>query len=387
MKTNLTLHQFMSELARQNAAKRDFLVPAPMLELSTSPAGVCSLAFRPGDGLDDVILGVSDIARPQLAERIDMPVSYFDKIRFEHPGLLDTSVRTLLRAQKEESHLVRALDGQCRALLSDTYRRVDNFDLATMVFNALSKIDGLEYASLDITAKKMYIKVNCHKTTVELKRGDVIRSGLCFQNSEVGHGRMRCDPFVERLVCVNGMVVEELGMFQTHTGRKHKALTVNTALECDMFKDDTVAAIDNALLLKVRDFAEYAVSLAMLEKVADRLRRTMKLEIIGQPVQVVEELARRHRLTEEEGMGVLQSLLRQADMNAFGLVNAVTDYSKQVPDYDRATELESLGGVLTFMPEKDWSPILKPAGQDGAKRRIRGRSASGINVAALAELG
>ena len=34
------------------------------------------------------------------------------------------------------------------------------------------------------------------------------------------------------------------------------------------------------------------------------------------------------------------------DYTAFGLVNAVTRCSQDIPDYNRATELERLGGTL-----------------------------------------
>ena len=41
---------------------------------------------------------------------------------------------------------------------------------------------------------------------------------------------------------------------------------------------------------------------------------------------------------------MLRDLIEGGDLSGFGLVNAVTHYSQQVDDYDRATDLEAIGG-------------------------------------------
>jgi hypothetical protein len=41
---------------------------------------------------------------------------------------------------------------------------------------------------------------------------------------------------------------------------------------------------------------------------------------------------------------LLRGIGPQGDLSAYGLVNAVTYYSDDVEDYDRATEFEALGG-------------------------------------------
>jgi hypothetical protein len=41
------------------------------------------------------------------------------------------------------------------------------------------------------------------------------------------------------------------------------------------------------------------------------------------------------------------------------LFNAVTNYSQQVVDYDRATELEALGGRLLELREAEWRTLAE----------------------------
>ena len=63
-------------------------------------------------------------------------------------------------------------------------------------------------------------------------------------------------------------------------------------------------------------------------------------------MKTVEVLAQRYTLNDAERCGVLRHLIAQAHLSGYGLVNAVTHFSQEVEDYDRATELQALGGKL-----------------------------------------
>jgi hypothetical protein len=58
---------------------------------------------------------------------------------------------------------------------------------------------------------------------------------------------------------------------------------------------------------------------------------------------------------------VLHHLIRQADLSAYGIVNAVTHYSDDVANYDRATEFETLGGKLIELSSREWSEMAEAA--------------------------
>lgn len=56
-------------------------------------------------------------------------------------------------------------------------------------------------------------------------------------------------------------------------------------------------------------------------------------------------------ITEQETAGVLQHLIEGHDFTLYGLANAVTRFSQDVEDYDRATKLEEIGySVMTMHP-------------------------------------
>jgi hypothetical protein len=66
-------------------------------------------------------------------------------------------------------------------------------------------------------------------------------------------------------------------------------------------------------------------------------------------------------LNESERAGVLRHLIVAGDLSAYGLVNAVTHYSQDVEDYDRATEFEALGGKLIELSSREWEELAAAA--------------------------
>jgi hypothetical protein len=142
--------------------------------------------------------GVTDLARRQLAEKLKIPFAYFERMRTEQPGLLDRNVNTWLQTDSER-RMIRTLDGQVRAVLSDRYRRLDNFDLAENVLPILQRLDGARFESVELTETKMYLKVVTPRVEFEIAPGDVVQAGIVITNSEVGTARCRCSRWCIRL--------------------------------------------------------------------------------------------------------------------------------------------------------------------------------------------
>ena len=69
--------------------------------------------------------GISELAKRQFADKLPIPYAYFERMRNNHPSLLDENLKTWLHGDPDR-RLVRTLDGRVRALLPDRYRRLDN---------------------------------------------------------------------------------------------------------------------------------------------------------------------------------------------------------------------------------------------------------------------
>ena len=246
-------------------------------------------------------------------------------MRTEQPSLLDRNINTWLQTDNER-RMIRTLDGNVRAVLSDRYRRLDNYDLAENVLPILQRLPNARFESVELTETKMYIKVVTPGIQYEILPGDVVQAGVVITNSEVGHGTLAVQPLVYRLVCSNGLIASDRTLRKTHIGR-----TLQSEEELvTVFRDDTMAADDKAFFLKVRDVVEAAVSEATFRLIAQKMQKTLSIALTGDPVKSVEVLANRFTFNEVERAGVLRNLITEGDLSAYGLVNAVTHYSQEV---------------------------------------------------------
>ena len=354
MKSGRSLVNLAQELERQLATKQDLVVPTSLLRCHTDEAGSCRMMIDAKDGAGEY--GITNLARRQLAEKLKIPFTYFERMRTEQPVLLDRNVNTWLQTDHDR-RMIRTLDGQVRAVLSDRYRRLDNYDLAENVLPILQRLPDARFESVELTETKMYLKVVTPRVEYEIAPGDVVQAGIVITNSEVGHGTLSVQPLVYRLVCRNGLIASDRALRKTHVGRilqqEEDVITV--------FRDDTLAADDKAFFLKVRDVVEAAVSETTFRQVAQKMQKTLDIKLTGDPVKTVEVLANRYTLNESERAGVLRHLIVEGDLSAYGLVNAVTHYSDDVEDYDRATEFEALGGKLIELSSSEWEELAEAA--------------------------
>ena len=354
MKSGRTLVNLAQELDRQLVTKRDLVLPASLLRCRTEEGGELKMIVDAQQG--DGEYGVTDLARRQLADKLKIPFTYFERMRTEQPALLDCNVNTWF-AQDGERRMIRTLDGKVRAVLSDRYRRLDNYDLAENVLPILQRLEGARFESVELTETRMYLKVVTPRVQFEVAPGDVVQAGIVITNSEVGQGTLSVQPLVYRLVCRNGLIASDHALRKTHVGR-----TVQGEADVvTVFREDTLAADDKAFFLKVRDVVEAAVSEATFRQVAQKLQKTRDIRLTGDPVKAVEVLANRYTLNEGERAGVLRHLIAEGELSAYGLVNAVTHFSQDVDDYDRATEFEALGGRLIELSAGEWRGVADAA--------------------------
>jgi len=351
MKQGRTLIGLVEELERQLKTKVDMIVPTPLMHHRTGTDGSTSLQIEAPDGAKQFT--ATESCRRQLADRLKIPFTYFERMRTNQPELLDRNVNTWLHREPEQ-RLIRTLDGRARAFLSDRYRRLDNYDLLEHVLPILRELPGARFESMELTEARMYVKVVSPRVEFEIQPGDLVQAGVVISNSEIGQGSLSVQPLVYRLVCSNGLIAPDRAMRKQHVGRLQEASTE----EITIFRDDTLAAEDKAFYLKVRDVVQAAVSQATFEQTAAKMRATLGIKLTGDPVKAVEVLATRYLLNEQERSGVLRSLIAEADLSGYGLVNAITGYAQQVDDYDRATELEQLGGRLLDQSKSEWDALV-----------------------------
>jgi hypothetical protein len=273
-------------------------------------------------------------------------------MRSEAPELLAANVNEWFHS-KPERRMVRTLDGQMRAFLSERYRRLDNFDLAEAVLPILAEMgEGIRIVSTELTDSRMYIKAINERLELEVKKGDVVQAGIAISNSEVGLGALKVEPLIYRLICTNGMLAQDHSQKRYHVGRN-----ASEGEAYELFRDETLKADDHAFFLKVQDTVRAAVDIAKFRQLVNRMREATEQQIEGNPVAAVELLGEKFSYSCEEKSGVLTHLIQGGDLTAYGLLNAITRTSQDITDYDRATEFERDGSKVLSLPTSTWKVI------------------------------
>jgi hypothetical protein len=362
--THATLGDLAAELERLQASKVDYVVDTRRMSFSTVTAAGAAiteggdargsyLTFDTPDGTAGGV--VNDHAHTQIGLRLQIPKAYYDRMRNDAPALLDRNVEHWLH-QRAEKRMVRMLDGDVRAFLSNRYRRLDNYDLMEQsIIPALQHVQGLSFHVAALTPERMTVRALLPSLTREVRVGDVVQAGVQIRNSEVGAGALDVRPFVWRLICKNGMVSDVGAKRQQHVGRR--------AEEDDhgIYRDETLRADDVAFFLATRDAIAAALTDTQFDLIVAQMQGAANGTRVESPVAATEQLASTYQLTDGERDGVLAHLASGGDLSQWGLVNAVTAAAKDAVTFERQQEMERIGGQVLALPTREWTRTLAAA--------------------------
>jgi hypothetical protein len=365
MKAGLSLTELAQEIERRAAAKADYIAPTGKIELvAAGPKTQLVVACNGGDKQFDI----NRVAHQQIAEYAGIPKPYYDRMLTDAPGLLATNVNRWVHDQgkSKDARRVRVLDNYARAFLSDKYRTLDNEDLAEAVLPVLLDMD-LMILSSQITETRMYIKAVSRTIERDIPAGkkmgdgghtifDTVSPGIVISNSEVGHGALSIETSIFTRACTN------LALFGSPLRKYHTGTRAELSDEVyALLSDKTRKVTDAALWAQVNDVVRGAFDEARFTANTDKLRAAGEDKLEGNVVEVVETFGKKFNVNEGERKGILQRLIEGGDLSRYGLHSAVTRFSADVEDYDRATEFERMGGQIIELPKSQWQEVLKAA--------------------------
>lgn len=373
MKTGKSLIELATEVQRQAEAKRDYVASTNDMRI------VLAENYRDGGegvklelgGKSGELLEIGKVAHDQIAAQTDIPRQYYQRMLAERPALLAQNVNEWFVA-KPAARMVRTLDGRARALLSDKYRPLDNFELLEAALPALQSAN-LEIVSCEVTERRLYVKAvdraiqrhipngfhmgdGSHQF-FKVPNGEVIPA-VSFGNSEIGYGALSVTGGYLDSGCTNLMwQFKERGLRKTHLGAR---LDVGDELY-RVLTTETRVATDRAVWLQFRDAIKGAISTEGFDALVATLTAAHNEQITGDVTKVVEVTAARFGLSETRRASVLRHLIAGGELSKFGLANAVTSVANDEADYDDASELEKLGGAIIELPKNEWSKLAEAA--------------------------
>ena len=345
-RNGMNLVELAQEIVRRAEAKRDFVADTPDLVFGDNALAIGAAGRFP----------LTDHAHGQIADRVGIPKRYYDRMKTEAPALLADNVNHWFR-ETPERRMVRTLDGQARAFLSDRYHRIDNEQIADAVLPVLLESGGHgAVVSCCVTDAKLYIQALFPRLEGEVRHGDPVQGGVIVSNGEIGNGALDLRPMIYRLVCTNGLIsgqiAEDARLRRNHVGRR-----IESGEDYSVYSDETLKADDRALSLKIRDSIRVLAQPGLFNRILAEMRDATQQQPVANPMAAVSELGTSYSIAQGERDSMLMNLIRGADYSKWGLVNAITETANAHPSYDRAVELQMMGGRVLELKPKQWREI------------------------------
>jgi len=344
--TKKTLSEIVAELERQKQTRKDIIVPSSQLNLSVD-LGTKTFFMNvpePGElGYQVGQYGITDFAHTQIATKCGIPQAYYDKMRTERPDLLPVNVNSWF--PDKEKRFIRILDGKVRAILSTRYRVIDNYQMVDLVLENLNRVQNMgmkvEIGDCYLTEEHLYLKITSPDLTGEIfhfkeRKDEPVRGGVIISNSEVGSGAFKVEPFVEVLVCKNGLIGEHK-INKIHLGKERGLGLVD-------WSEKTLELQDNALISEVEDLIKATFNKAIFNEWLNRINQVASIEI-ARPTVAVENIIKKYVLPKTVRDDLINQFTKESP-TVWGLSMAVTRLAQEQKSIEERIRWERIGSKI-----------------------------------------
>lgn len=345
MKTQFAdVADFLQEVQVLDNLKADYIVPQGKMAM----VGDETMNVR---GLGD--FPIQQIAHEQIAARLGIPAAYYKKMA-EIPGLRAENVNSWLKKEPTANRLLRTLDGQARAYLSDRYRPLDNLLIVGAAMPVLAANPDLHVRSAVITPARLYLQVSFPKIATEIRVGDVVEFGFTLTTSEVGRGKVDVQKWFHQLRCSNGYVGESI-FSQRHLGRK----IGEDEEDYMLFGDDTIEAEMKSFQLQLRDLLAATINRDGFEKEIEKFRVANGDKFVHtEAEQIIKNVTKKYAFYDDEMKAILNRVMAESQLSRLVIADAVTNQVHFTESADRGYDLEKAGYDLIAMPSVEWKKLV-----------------------------
>lgn len=366
---NADLPDLVDMLKAQSDVRYDVVVPASQIEMRDGDLIVHGGAARVDDDgvtVADARLVPTPIFDEGVSRRFDIPLRYVRTMRsrvkadvddYRRGTIYDRNVNYWLAANPNKRHLVRGFrtddadePGIARALLSDRYRTIDNYDvlMATLTGVRAAGVD-VNIDGADLSDRRMSVRLSCPEVSAyanEILGGyrspftgetgsdnPTVFAGLVVKNSETGGGAFTIVPRLVVQVCNNGLQMTKDAMRAIHLGGKLDDGIVR-------WSDDTQQHELSLVTAKARDAVATFLDVDYMRTKIQELQELAGVDV-DRPADTIQRVSRKVGWSETEQDEILSHFIRGGQTTALGVAQAVTAYAQTVKSIDRQDELET----------------------------------------------
>lgn len=328
---NKDLTALINTLEKRDSLKRDFVSNGQYLALCYD--GEFSLLIP---GKEEVFFEMSPLFEVQLAEKLNIPLPYYKKLKETSTEILRDNVNGWLELYMNKKYLIRSYIGEettvhtARAFLSGNYNIIDDLKVLETVQKSLEKSSaGVYVQNFHLTENRLYLNVMSSQYVT-----DGIASGFTISNSETGQGALEIRP---RAVILDGgrsLVTKDVTFRKIHLGGKMKSGEVE-------HDDEKYKAVESAIDKAIGVF----INKTYLDVSAGAYKELSNIKL-KYPIDALQNVFKSFGIPESFRMEILARYMGKPNQTAQDLFNAVSDITSQM-GADLQYEIE--GGLLQFL--------------------------------------
>ena len=370
---------FVSRLKDRTATQEDKIRNVQFLRMKNS--GLFEVQDRNGEVHE---YNLTDWAHGQISTYTGIPYSYYKRVNGTSQKLLAENVNHWFDQNKDDVRMVR-IDGEyVRAFVSDRFKRIDNYDVASIAVEEAKKMtENIKFRQAWVTDKMMNLELIDPTQIIfidpdkqaqfeqhepgehyfyEPGKEDVYMAGVSITNSEVGYKAFEAQTYLYRLACSNGLVLP-YSIRKVHLGGRIG--------EGDWSRE--TQKLDIALTeSQIRDIVQKAFDKNAIDKAIDQLRAS-KDEKIPHPQIFVDMAAKEFALTDPERDGIWSNLSLEKDLSKYGFIQAMTRTAQMhlgKSENERKYEMEKVAGTLVA-GDKVWGYLVDITEKEASKKKYK----------------
>lgn len=350
-----TVGELQVELDRQRKASWDIITEPGNLSFVVNSGGV-QLSVTDKNSLE-VLLPLNEWAKRQVCQKLEFPWLYYQKC--ENAGeynLLSLNLNVWLD-KREANLMVRTLDDQVRAVLSDSYMYVDNISILLTALHTFKEIEvdaemnwgcPVNIWRSDLSDTHLYLKAGIDKM-IHLVDDEYVMPGIIIKNSEVGASSFCVQPALLNPSCKN-IMASVTAFRRIHIGKQQDEGVINWSERSKQLENEAIRS-------KVIDCIRQGFAPAFFQKWIDAVKRGVNFVLECKRETAVEVAKIEFGLGDGEADGILRYYSDQK-RTMYGLSSAVTRYAQDVHP-DRAVELEVIGGQIAVLPGERFNTLVR----------------------------
>jgi len=387
-----TLGDMVAMLRTQRARRLDVIAPAAAIHAHDGNLVVASTVQQLTDSGVTSAAGVyrpTAVADEGLAAKLGIALPYLRRLRSERADLWDANVNGWLHGSDlagvpgdSRSFLLRLFQpdagsdglGVARAVLSDSYKVIDNLDALTATLDGIRQAGvHVEFDGLDLSERRLYARIVAPQIralapallagyrspfggevyvpgrhwTPERARAAAAREGRGYEpgtepvlfagfvvsNSEVGDGAWSITPRIVAQICGNGLQIVADVTRAVHLGAKHDPGIIR-------YSADTLDKELALITARARDAVATFLSKDYLQAKVREIERQAGAPVT-KPEETVRTVAKAARFSDETADAILAHFVRGGQLTAGGVMQAVTSVAQTLDDADTAHDLEA----------------------------------------------